>query len=68
MTLKTIIKNITGGEDLNLRQRAICLWAAISFLGVFVCASSLLLECIAIVSFIVSIKYINQVPLPEEYK
>lgn len=68
MTLKTIIKTITGGAELSLRHRAILLWTAISFIGALVCASSLLLECVSIVSLLVSLKYINQVPLPEEYK
>jgi hypothetical protein len=64
--LKYIIKEISGGQDLTRRQRAIFTWWALSLTFTMIFAECLWLCAIMVVSFCVSSHYLKEVPIPDD--
>lgn len=65
--LKYIIKEISGGQNLTIRQRAIFTWWALSLTFTMMFAECLWLCAIMVVSFCVSSHYLEkEVPVPDD--
>lgn len=64
--LKYYIKEISGGQDLTPRQRAIFMWWALSLTAAMLFAECLPLCALVVASFAWSSHYLKEVPIPED--
>ncbi len=65
--LKYLIKEISGGQDLTPRQRAIFMWWSLSLSFTLIFAECLPLCALMVASFVVSSRYLEkEVPIPED--
>lgn len=64
--IKRIIKEITGGQDLTIRQRLIAMWWALSLCFTCLFAECLWLCGLCLVSFAIASHYVKQIPIKDE--
>lgn len=65
--IKYYIKELSGGQDLTPRQRAIVLWWSLSLCFTVIFGECLTLCALCVVSFAVSSHYLKkEVPVPKD--
>lgn len=65
-SIKRIIKELTGGQNLTIRQRLIVMWWCFSLCFTLLFAECLWLCGICAASFALASRQINKIPLPDE--
>ncbi len=61
--LKYYLKEFSGGQLLNRKERAIFMWWALSLSFTLICAESIPLLVIAVANFGLSSKFVNKIPI-----
>ena len=64
--IKYILKEISGGQNLTPRQRAIFMWWALSLTFAVIFAECLWLLALMVGSFALASHYLKEVPIPED--
>lgn len=62
-TLKYYIKEVTGGQLLNRKERAIFLWWSLSLCFTLILAESIPLLIIAVANFAISSRFLEKIPI-----
>lgn len=64
--VKFYLKELSGGQDLTPRQRAIFLWWALSLCLALMCAESIVPCMVFVASFALASKYMDELPTPKD--